>query len=907
MTTTDAAPRPSAQPLMMRERSPFGRLLSPRSIAVVGASDARGIGRAVLANVVAGGFAGSVIPVDPDHASLLGLRTAPSVTACSRPLDLVVSAVPGAALPALISECVRASVKGMILCPEGLGIAPGPVIPADTLREAREAGLRLFGPDSLGLMNPHALLNATFATTMVRPGPLALIGQSGGLVSALLEQSGREGIGFSGVVALGGMADVGWSDLVDHFGDDPHTKAILLCIEDFGDVGAFLSAVREVSATKPVVAIKSGSADRRAYRHRQPGVDQRIFRDEEVMDALFARAGVLRVDGFTDLFGIADLLATQPRPAGRRLDIISCTQGVGQIAAEAVVHGGGQLAQPASAAAASHGISAVVGEQHQSQVQLVDRAGSGLAQAAGAALADAACDGVLVVLTPSGVAHPTEVAAQLAGLPQSDTKPLIASWMGGASMDAGRKKLVRAGIPVFAYPDLAARAWNALGRHRDLVTALYDTPVPDEDDGRLAPDREAARAIIARSLADDRLELSDQDALLLAQAYRLPAALPAVAITHDEALALAALNGYPVEVESWPVASPAMAVSACRFVVDDDDSLRCAFHAIREMNQALRGAQAFSGVAIRPATPAHGARRLAIALDIDAHLGQVIGIEEYVAASGRIGWTCGLLPLTGTLARQLLIRAGIADDAGEVAGSPPVERMLVGFSRLAIEQRRVKSAELDVLITRRGDAVILGARIVLNGRELIDEQLPRPVIRPYPAEYRSQDTLADGTVIALRPIVPADEPALALMHRELSDNSVKNRYFSDLPLKQRIAHPRLARICHADYARQIALVVERPIPGIGNEMLGVGRLNRVRVAHAEAELALLVTDRWQRHGIGERLLLALLDVARREGIRYIVADFLADNHGMRHLCERNGFVIHHGSDEQLARAKLTLV
>lgn len=901
MTTAAAVPQPSTLPLLLREHPSFTRLLSPRSIAVVGAGDAQGIGRAVLANVLAGGFAGSVIPIDPDRPSLLGIRTAPSVTACPRPLDLVVSAAPRAELPALIGECVRAGVKGLILCPEGLGSAPGPHIPSDVLRAARATGMRIFGPDSLGVMNPHALLNATFATAMAKPGPLALIGQSGGLVSALVEQGGREGIGFSGVVALGGMADVGWSDLIDHFGDDPHTKAILLCIEDIGDPGAFLSAVREVSATKPVVAIKAARADCPG----QPPIAQRVFGNDEVIDALFARAGILRVEGFTDLFGIANLLATQPRPAGRRLAIVSCTQGVGQIAAEAAVRGGGQVALPVPARGKSQGAVAATGAQQQSLVQLVDRGGSGLAQAAAEALADANCDGVLVVLTPSGVAHPTGVAAQLAELPRAHAKPLLASWMGGASMDAGRKRLVRAGIPVFAYPDLAARAWNALGRHRDLIIALYETPVPAEDEGRLAPDRDAARTIIARSVAEDRLDLSDQDALLLMQTYRLPAAIPAIATTHDEAIAQAAQNGYPVEVESWPVASAAMAAAATRFIVEDDESLRTAFHAIRDLSQALRGSQAFAGVAVRPAAPARGARRLAVALAVDAHLGQVIGIEEFVAASGRVGWTCGLPPLTGTLARHLLIRAGIGDAVSAVAGSSPLERLLVGFSRLVIEQRRVKSAELDVLVTHGGEPVILKARIALHGRELIDDQLPRSVIRPYPVEYRSQDTLADGTVIELRPIVPADEPALSLMHRELSEGSVHHRYFADLPLKQRIAHPRLARICHADYARQIALIVEQSIPGVGKEMIAVGRLNRVRDAH-DAELALLVADRWQRRGIGERLLLALIAVARSEGISRIVAEFLADNHGMRHLCMRKGFDIHHGSDDQRAHASLTL-
>ena len=284
-------------------------------------------------------------------------------------------------------------------------------------------------------------------------------------------------------------------------------------------------------------------------------------------------------------------------------------------------------------------------------------------------------------------------------------------------MDGGRKRLVRAGIPVFAYPDLAARAWTALGRHGDLITALYETPVPAEDDGRLAPDREAAKAIITRNLAEDRLDLSDQDGLLLMQAYRLPAVIPAIATTHDEAIAHATHSGYPVEVESWPVASAAMVAAACRFIVEDDDSLRTAFHAIRDMSQSLRGSQAFVGVAVRPAAPTRGARRLAIAMAIDAHLGQIIGIEEYVAASGPVGWTCGLPPLTGTLARQQLIRAGIGDDAGEVAGSSPVERMLVGFSRMAIDQRRVKSAELDVLLTSRNEPAIIAARIVLYGRD----------------------------------------------------------------------------------------------------------------------------------------------------------------------------------------------
>ncbi len=326
-------------------RRPLHAIFEPRDIAVIGASEATGsVGRTLLWNLVSSPFGGTVFPVNPKRASVLGIKAYPSICDVPERVDLAVVVTPAPTVPSIISQCADAGVRGAVIISAGfreLGAA-GLELEQRVLKQARRGGIRLIGPNCLGVMNPLNGLNATFAKGIALPGNVAFISQSGALLTAILDWSLRERVGFSAFVSTGSMLDVNWGDLIDYLGDDPRTKSILIYMESIGDARSFLSAAREVSLNKPIIVIKAGRTD--AAAKAAASHTGSLTGSDEVLDAAFRRTGVLRVDSIADLFAMADVLAKQPRPTGRRLAIVTNAGGPGVLATDALLAGGGELA-----------------------------------------------------------------------------------------------------------------------------------------------------------------------------------------------------------------------------------------------------------------------------------------------------------------------------------------------------------------------------------------------------------------------------------------------------------------------------------------------------------------------------------------------------------------------------------
>ncbi|HEY7680547.1 MAG TPA: CoA-binding protein, partial [Terriglobia bacterium] len=288
---------------------------SPTSVAVIGASETPGsVGRAILANLTSHPFGGVVFPVNPKRRSVLGIRAYPNIREAPESVDLAVIATPAAAVPAVVHDCVEAGVRGAIVLSAGFRESgrKGEELERSVLAEARRGDLRLIGPNCLGVMSPVTGLNATFSTAAALPGPVGFISQSGALCTAILDWSLREKVGFSAFVSVGSMLDVGWGDLIDHLGDDPHTQSIVIYMESVGDARAFLSAAREVALTKPIIVLKAGRTE--AAAHAAASHTGTLAGSDAVLEAAFRRCGVLRVERIEELFDMAEILAKQPRP-----------------------------------------------------------------------------------------------------------------------------------------------------------------------------------------------------------------------------------------------------------------------------------------------------------------------------------------------------------------------------------------------------------------------------------------------------------------------------------------------------------------------------------------------------------------------------------------------------------------
>ncbi len=451
-------------------------------------------------------------------------------------------------VPQIIGECIDAHVR------VALGIASayrdrGPdagTLDTAILERAQVAGLRILGPNSLGLMLPASGLNATFAKTSPLPGTVAFVSQSTSLCASILDWSLTQRFGLSALISLGSMLDIGWGDVIGQLGEDPRTKSIVLFMESVGVARSFLSAARAVAQSKPIIVIKAGrTAAAAIVAASHTG---KLTGSDEVLDAAFRRCGVLRVETIRQLFAMAEVLAKQPRPRGNRLAIVTNAGGAAVLAADALVEGGGQTASLEAATLDRLNVKLAPSWSHSNPIDLHgDATSEDYAKAVEIVAADEGNDGILVTFSPQAGHGAAEVAQRLLPFAKLSRKPILASWMGGAGVADGAEMLERAGIPTFAFPDDAARIFNFMWRYDANLRALFETPeaLPEE----LKPDRASVREIFEQARADGRTILTPAQSMRLLAAYEIPSVPTIVATTVEAAIAAAESLGFPVAVK----------------------------------------------------------------------------------------------------------------------------------------------------------------------------------------------------------------------------------------------------------------------------------------------------------------------------------------------------------------------
>jgi acetyltransferase len=903
----------SAHDIIRPREHPLDPFFEPETVAVIGATENPGtVGRTVLWNLMSSPFGGTVFPVNPKRPGVLGIKAYPNIGAVPEKVDLAVVVTPAPSIPGIIRECVDAGVKAAVVISAGFketGPA-GAELERRVVEEAKRGNLRVIGPNCLGVMCPLSGLNATFARGMALPGHVGFISQSGALCTAVLDWSLREQVGFSAFLSIGSMSDVGWGDLIDYLGQDARTRSILIYMETIGDARSFLSAAREVALSKPILVIKPGrteAAAKAAASHTGS-----LTGSDEVLDAAFRRAGVLRVNNIADLFYMAEVLAKQPRPKGPRMTIVANAGGPAVLATDALVMNGAEVAQLSheTMEALNQVLPAVW--SHGNPVDIIgDAAPERYAKALEIVAKDPNSDGLLVILTPQAMTDPTRTAEMLRPYAQIEGKPVLASWMGGTEVAAGEEILNRAGIPTFPYPDTAARAFVYLSRFSHILRGLYETPiVPTGEQAEVH--RARAEAIIHGARNAGRTVLTEFESKQLLSTYGIPIAETYVARSDEEAIALAGKIGYPVVLKLFSeTITHKTDVGGVQLNLRDVNAVRAAYKAIETSVSEKAGREHFQGVTVQPMIR-HFGYELILGSSIDPQFGPVLlfgmGGQLVEVFKDR---ALALPPLNSTLARRMMERTKIYTALKGVRGRPPVdlaglEQLLVRFSQLVVEQPWIKEIDINPLLASPERLIALDARVVVHGREVTAEQLPRVAIRPYPTQYVSPWTLKDGTEVLIRPIRPEDEPLLVKFHETLSDRTVYMRYLHVIKLSQRVAHERLTRICFIDYDREMALVVEHKDPATGEpQVIAVGRLKKA-YGTRDAEFAILITDEFQARGLGGELLRRLIQIARDEGVGRVVADILPDNLPMQRVCENLGFKLSRSVDDPVVKAELIL-
>ncbi len=884
-------------------------IFRPTSVAVVGASASPGsVGSILMRNLMASPFGGVVYPVNPQRKAVHGVRCCATLKDVPEPIDLAVIATPAPIVLGVVQQCVDLGVKGAIIISAGfseLGAA-GKAL-EQQVRETARGHMRLIGPNCLGVIHPPSGLNASFAATMARSGNVALLSQSGAILTSILDWAEARHIGFSSFVSVGAMADVDFADLIDYFGDDPNTRSILLYMESIGDVRKFLSAARAVARTKPVIVVKAGRHE--AGAKAAASHTGALAGADAVFDAAFRRAGILRVITIRELFHMAEILAMQPLPRGRRLAIVTNAGGPGVMATDDLMTLGGELAVLSEATRSalngilppfwSHGnpidvLGDATPDRYQKAVEVCVKADE--------------VDGVLVMLTPQAMTDPTETARQIASFAKIPGKPVLAAWMGEAAVGPGRQLLHRAGLPAFDTPESAVRAFLHMVQFRRNQELLYETPASLPDDP--APNADDVKRIIQDARAEGRLLLTETEAKAVLAAYDIPVTPIRAARDAEAAVAAADEMGYPVVLKLLSTTITHKSdVGGVQLNLGDAEAVRRAFNNIQTNVEAYAESHgtpkgAFEGVTVQPMVKIRGFE-LIIGSSVDPQFGPIIlfgsgGVLVEVFKDNALA----LPPLNRTLARRLMERTKIFRALKGIRGLKPVdfdalETLLVRFSQLLTDHSDIAEMDINPLLASGEQLIALDARIVLMPME---SPRPRLAIRPYPNQLTENWTLSDGTEVTIRVIRPEDEPLVIELFESFSERTVRMRFFS---LLKRLTHESLIRLCHLDYDRELAFVAVRRDEG-KPRFLGVSRYY-LDPETGTAEYAVVVSDTWQGKGLGKHLMERLIAVARQRGVRRLIGPVLRENTNMLQLAADLGFTTHDTSDPLVMKTEQDLV
>jgi len=881
-------------------------MFAPESIALIGATEAPGsVGRALVENLKS--YHGLVYPVNLKRETILGVPAFPKIGAVPDHIDLAIIATPAATVPEVLQECAEVGVTGAMIVSAGFKEC-GPL--GAKLEEAivaRRGQMRIVGPNCLGVMIPRLGLNATFAPRLAKDGHLAFVSQSGALCSSVLDWSLREGVGFSGFFSVGSMADVNWGDLIYYLADDWHTGSILIYMESVGDARSFFSAAREVALTKPIIVLKVGRTSlgaKAVMSHTGAAAGS-----DEVFDAAFRRAGILRVNTVDELFGMAEVLGKQPRPHGSRLAIVTNGGGPGALAADALIEDNGSLADLSDQTIETLNNLLPPFWSRSNPVDLAgDAKADQYAAAVEALIKDPNNDALLIILTPQATAEPTATAERLKLLVSTRQKPILACWMGGNAVAEAEALFNASGIPTFDHPDAAARAFCLMAQYSSNLRALYETPVlltGSTEEIR----RERVEAVLREVREAGRTLLTEVEAKEILSSYGIPVVEIRLAKNEEEAVAF--LQSSVVLKGNAEITRDKGAADQVKFDSRAPAEMRTAYRSIQKQVGNLADADAFQAVTVQKMISSDGVE-LSLGKRIDPNFGPII----LFGAGGQLVevWcdrAIGFPPLNATLAKRLMERTRIYAALNGGVGRPQadldaLEKLLIRFSQLVAEQPLIKEIDVNPLLASPRGVIVLDARMILAEPDQPAASLSKLVIRPYPTQYVREWKLADGTLVVIRPIRPEDEPLAIDFHKSLSEETLHLRYFGFLEGEALIAHERLVQICFSDYDREINLVAERIQPGRNQrQIVAIARLIKSYGAN-EAELAIVISDDWQGKGLGTKLVRDLLEIGCTEGLERIVGYVLPENYVMQRICRKQGFEVRFDRSRDVFKAEIEL-
>nr|VFK49550.1 MAG: acetyltransferase [Candidatus Kentron sp. TC] len=883
------------------------KIFKPHRIALLGGEWR--LGAIVLRNLLTAGFQGAIYPIDPRREAINGVPAYPDVHSLPRTPDVALICTPAEQAPKNVEECARAGVRGIVIFSGGFREI-GEKGQALEHRIAEITGdypeLRIVGPNSLGFIAPRLQLNASLAVTPPTIGHLAFISESRSLCGAVIDWASETGIGFSYLVSIGNMLNVGFGDLIDYFGADPNIRAIVLHLQSVESARSFMSAASAFARKKPIVAYKAGhfvESARVAASHTGA-----MVAEDAVYAAAFERAGVVRVTDFDDIFDVVEVLSGHRMPHGPRLAIIGNAGGPSIIAMDVLLDRGGALATfhtetmdelkevlPPTAKCAN-------------PVYLLNSASpKRFARATRIVLMDRNVDGILVIFAIQAGIDPKAVAEAISEVAKDAEKPILAAWMGGGKVKACMPILIQSGVPTHSSPEQAVRAFLHLVTYAKNIETLYRTPRDIPIDFNLS--RIRLRKKLAPLLRTGDI-LNEYQAKAFLRAYGVPVADGRVIHAREEAVSSSEHIGYPVVLKvlssemphKMDVGGVALDLRNAREVEDAYDGI------LRNIRSWERNAKV-EGIIVQKMVKIEHGIEIILGARKDPTFGPVIMVGMGGFAADVIqDRQVGLPPLNEQSAIRMLESLRHWPMLQGYRGRPgiAVDRLIevmIRFSYLIMDYPEIREFDINPILTGANEAIALDAATILDTKTRVPRDITyeHMAICPYPEEHIRRITLARDISVTFRPVKPEDEPLWHELIARSSEQSLRQRFRSAFGAT---THQMAVEYCVIDYEREIAIVAEIMVEG-KQELIGIAHM-LADASLENAEYAVLVSDHWQGQGLGGMLLDHCLDLAGRWGIKRVLADTEIGNRAMLKNFRSRGFESEVSYEDGIVYLKKTL-
>jgi len=879
-------------------------LLSPSSVALIGGSPRQGsVGRAVLENLQEAQFGGEFGLVNSRYPEIGGVRTVASIDELPFVPELVVITAPATAVPGIIEQAGKRGTAGALIITAGLGQGPGSLQEA-TKKAAQKYGMRLIGPNCIGIMMPGANLNASFSAHMPGPGRLALISQSGAIATGMVDWAAQRGVGFSGIVSIGDQLDVDIADLLDYFAMDGKTRAILLYVEAIKDARKFMSAARAAARVKPVVVVKSGrmaQGAKAAATHTGA-----LAGSDAVYDAAFRRAGLLRVSDLRELFDCAETLDRVESPTGKRLAILTNGGGIGVLAIDRLVELGG-IPAPMTPETKQK-LDAVLPPtwSGSNPIDIIgDADAARYAAALEVLLADTGNDAILVLNVPTAIASAADIAVTVTDMVKKYrqqhrrwAKPVLVAWIGA---DHGIvETLSSAGIPNYLTEDDAVRGFMHLVRHREVVEEL--TQVPPAMPDTFVPEVEKARHIIVEAIAEGRQWLDPVEIRQVLEAYDIEMVPTFMAADVEQAVTYAKdmfAQGATVvlKIQSRDIVHKSD-VGGVVLNLTNPDAVRAAAADILDRAKRLRPEARISGVTVQAMVVRAKARELIMGLAEDPTFGTVVVFGRGGTAVEIINdKALALPPLDLQLARDLIELTRVSRLLRAYRDVPAVKQdavamTLVKLAQMAADIPEIRELDINPLLADQTGVIAVDARIAVGQaqRKFAGSGPGNFAVRAYPSQWERHIQVKDDWRVFVRPMRPEDERLIHEFARYVTPNDVRLRFFG--PIKE-VNHQFIARLTQLDYARAMAFIA---LDEATREMVGAVRIHSDSI-YESGEYAVMLRSDLKGRGLGWALMQLIIEYARSEGLKVISGDVLQENTVMLAMCRQLGFEVKRSASE----------